>query len=144
MEVYVLHGRPHHFIAICVFLPISCHQSQSAGPSDSTRPFQSGFYLIPIIGGVLILGSRLRWQAALLMPIYGDAALLSSPCFLTSPYMERARDHVTAARPRDLTSPKYGHNGPLTGYTWPRDLSCDLISLGPDTCVRVMGVTSVV
>ena len=59
MEVYVLHGRPHHFIAICVFLPISCHQSQSAGPSDSTRPFQSGFYLIPIIGGVLILGS---WQ----------------------------------------------------------------------------------
>ena len=51
------------------------------------------------------------------MPIYGDAALLSSPCFLTSPYMERARDHVTAAQPRDLASPIYGHVGALTGYT---------------------------
>ena len=56
-------------------------------------------------------------SAALLMPIYGDAALLSSPCFLTSPYMERARDHVTAAQPRDLASPIYGHVGALTGYT---------------------------
>ena len=56
-------------------------------------------------------------SAALLMPIYGDAALLSSPCFLTSPYMERAQDQVTAGQPRDLASPIYGHVGALTGYT---------------------------
>ena len=85
------------------------------------------------IGGVLILGSRLTWQAALLIPIYGDAALLSSPCFLflTSPHMERARDHVTAARPRDPSPSIHGHVVALPGYTWP----CDLISLGPGTCV---------
>ena len=61
---------------------------------------------------VLILGSRLTRPFQ-----HGDAALLSSPCFLTSPYMERARDHVTAAQPRDLASPIYGHVGALTGYT---------------------------
>ena len=39
--------------------------------------------------------------------IYGDAALLSSPCFLASPYiMEHA-----------LASPIYGHVESLTGYT---------------------------
>ena len=81
------------------------------------------------IGVVLIFGSRLTWQCCLLMPIYGDAALLSLPCFLTSPYMDRARDHVTAARSRDLSSPIYRHVEALTGYTWPRYL----ISLGPDT-----------
>ena len=58
--------------------------------------------------------------------------------------MECARGHVTAAQSRDLTSPIYGHVEALTGYTLPRDLSRDLISLGPDTCVRVTGVTSVV
>ena len=36
------------------------------------------------VGRILTLG-----RAALLMPIYGDAVLLSSPCFLTSHYMER-------------------------------------------------------
>ena len=39
------------------------------------------FTLSKLMGDVLIVGSRLTWQAALLMPIYGDAALLSSPCF---------------------------------------------------------------
>ena len=60
------------------------------------------------------------WQsahmAALLLPIYGDAAQLSSHCFLASPYMERARSHVTAAQSLDLASPVYRHVGALTGY----------------------------
>ena len=69
-----------------------------------------------IIDGVLIFGSRLTWQCCS-AHAHGDAALLSSPCFLTSPYMERARDHVTAARPRDLSSPIYGHVEALTWYS---------------------------
>ena len=54
-------------------------------------------------------------SAALLMPIYGDVALLSSSCLLTSPYMERAPGHVTATLSRDLASPIYGHVRALTG-----------------------------
>ena len=89
-------------------------------------------------------------QWALLMPMYGDAALLSSPCFLTSPYMDllmgdaRSRDWaaVTWCRANSIYSPIYsGHVEVLTGYSWPRDQSRDLISLEPDTCVCVMGVT---
>ena len=56
-------------------------------------------------------------SAALLMPIYGDAALLSSLCLLTSPYKERARVHVATAQSRDLESSIYGHVGAFTGYT---------------------------
>ena len=51
--------------------------------------------------------------------------------------MECARGHVTTIQSRDLASPIYGHVGASTGYTWPRDLPRDLISLGPDTPVSL-------
>ena len=87
------------------------------------------------IGRILILGSRVTSQCCSAHAHIWRCCLLSSPGFLTSPYMERAPGHVTAAQSRDLASPIYGHVGALTGYTWPRDLSRDLISLGPDTGV---------
>ena len=52
-------------------------------------------------------------NAALL--IYDDAVQLSSPCFSTSPYLERAWCHVIAAQSRDLASPIYGYVEALTG-----------------------------
>ena len=97
-------------------------------------------YLVPesdclCIGRILILGSRVTSQCCSAHAHIWRCCLLSSPCFLTSPYMERAPGHVTAAQSRDLASPIYGHVGALTLYNWPRDLSRDLISLGPDTGV---------
>ena len=83
------------------------------------------------IGRILILGSRVTSQCCSAHAHIWRCCLLSSPGFLTSPYMERAPGHVTTAQSRDLASPIYGHVGALTGYTWPRDL----ISLGPDTGV---------
>ena len=82
------------------------------------------------VGRVLTLGWR--GSAARLMSIYGSAALL-----ILSPYMERARGHVTAARSRDLASPIYGHVGALIGCIWPRDLSHDLTSRRPVNCVCI-------
>ena len=78
-----------------------------------------------------------QWQSCSAHPHIWRCYLLSSPCFLTSPYMERAPGHMTAPRSLDLTSPIYEHVVDLTRYAWPRDLSRDLTSLGPDTCVCV-------
>ena len=71
------------------------------------------------IGGVLILGSRVTSQCCSAHAHIWRCCLLSSPGFLTSPYMERAPGHVTAAQSCDLTSPiyQYGHVVALTGYT---------------------------
>ena len=56
-------------------------------------------------------------SAALIMAIYGDVALLSSPCSLKSPYMEHALGHATASQLHGLSSSIYGHGRALAGYT---------------------------
>ena len=122
----------------------NCHITTSASNEGSqmispvSRPAIDNLlsYSVPwYIGRILILGSRVTSQCCSAHAHIWRCCLLRSPSFLTSPYMERARGHVTAAQSRDLASPIYGHVGALTGCNWPRDLSRDLISLGPYTGV---------
>ena len=50
----------------------------------------SQYQNFPSIGRILILGSRLTWQSCSAHAHVWRCCLLSSPCFLTSPYIERA------------------------------------------------------